>query len=504
MAGTSPSRTDRAPDAGALRADGAPESAPPRRLGRLAVAAILALALGLRLAEALRSRIAFDDVYALLLARLGPAGIFEVLRRDVDQPLGFLVMAAWRALGGEGELWLKLPWLAFGLGTVLAVILLGREMFDARAGLWAGLILATNPSHVFYSQQASFPVLVWLLLALAVYAGWRWISFERGRDGAAFVALSGLAIFAYYYSAIVVAAVWLWGAVRLRQDRGRWMRWAGLGLLLAVICAPGAPLLLSQLERDVFGDLSLRPMPASDLLDLARKLADNSVALAAPVLALAALPLTRREQWRNASLLAFVVVLPVLLTFQLSREGVHLFILRQWLFALPLGALLIGAGLSRLRWPRLAAVAGILIAALGVRAWQARGPLEEGRLLALAVEDLRNRARPGDLVVCAETRSLLALAYHAPWLTRLRLLIVPTEEPFHYSDGILAVPEDWRMTQAEWLAALASGDRWWGVRLGHAGRDGPRAAAAFDSLARGPVHRAGKLTWWEGAPPGVP
>src|SRR6185503_17720741 len=110
------------------------------------------------------------------------------------------------------------------------------------------------------------------------------------------------------------------------------------------------------------------------------------------------------------------------------------------------------------------------------------------------------RARPDDLVLCTETRSLLYLQYHAPELQRLRLLIVADEETFHYSDGILAVPAERQITDQAWRESRERGERWWGVRLRHAGRDGPRAAALFDSLARGPKHTLEKVTWWEGAP----
>lgn len=474
---------------------------PPHALDRGAVFAVLALALLVRIVEALRTPLAFDEIYALLLARMGPAGIFHVLREDVDQPLGFLVTWAWRALGGEGELWLKLPSIGFGLATILAVILLGRALFDARAGLWAGVILAANPSHIYYSQQASFPVLVWLLLTLTLCSAWRWIAFDERRDGVAFLAFSALAIFTYYFSAIVVAAVILWGAVRLRRARQRLLRWLGLGLALAALCAPSVPIVFRQLARDIFGDLSLTPIPAGDLVDFARKLADDSLPLVLPFAALAALSFLRREQWRNASLPAFAILLPVLVTFEMSREGIHVFILRQWLFALPLWALLLGSGLSRLHWRKLSVAAGAAIVVLGLRAWFTHGTLEEARLLSAVSNDLAGRVRGSELVLCADTRSLLYLHYHEPQLSRLRLLVVKSEEPFHYSDGILAVPAAWQMPDSEWRQSRERGERWWGVRLRHAGRDGPLAAALFDSLARGAVRRIEKVTWWEGAAP---
>lgn len=473
---------------------------PPRALPAWGVAGVLALALLPRLVDALRTPLAFEEVYALLLARRGPGGIFATLALDVDQPLGFLVTWAWRALGGEGELWLKLPSILFGLLTVWAVMRVGRALFDARAGILAGLLLATHPTHVFYSQQASFPVLVWLLLLLALWSAWRWLAYDEARDGLAFVAWSALACFTWYFAAFVVAAIALWGAVRLRRHRGRLLRWTGLALAFAALCAPALPHLAWQLERDIFGDLSLRSLSPADLGDFVRKLAEHSLWLVAPLLALAALPLARPAQWRNASLLWFVILLGVLIPFELSVEGIHLFIVRQWMFALPLWCLLVGAGLSRLRWRRAALAAGVLVSLAGLRAWWQRGPLEEAVLMRRAEAVLAAEARPGDLVVCAETRALLFIHYHAPELPGLRLLVMRDAEPFHYSDGILAVPDAWVLDEAGWRRAASSGARWWGVRLTHHGRDGAEAAHAFDAVARGRRWRFEKATVWEGAP----
>jgi mannosyltransferase len=476
---------------------------PPHRLSPLAVAAVLAAALLPRAIEALRTPIFFDDVYTVLLARSGPAGILHVLANDVDQPLYYLFMWLVRLTGGESALWLKLPSIVFGLLTVAAVVYFGRALFDARAGLWAGLLLATNPSHVFYSQQASFPAMNWLLLTLALWSGWRWIAYDERRDALAFVLVSLAALFTYYFSAFVVGAMLLWGVVRLRRDPPRLLTWLGMGVVIAVVCAPFVPHLAWQLNRDIFDDITLRPMASSVLLDLIRKLSDNALYLTLPVLALAALPLFRGAQWRNASLLWFSVLLPVVVPFELSREGIHLFILRQWLFALPLWAILLGAGLSRLRWPGLAALIGIGLALFGARAWNERGLVEEGRLLSAVERRLEREARPDDIVVCAETHALLFLHYHMPQLTRLRLLDARGEAPFHYSDGILVVPPEWRMSEAEWRAAVARGDRWWGVRLRHQGRDGPKAAAAMESAAPGRLWQLEKAEIWAGVQAGA-
>ena len=117
---------------------------------------ILLVALAPRFLDAIRFPLIFDEIYSVLLARTGLVSMLHTLSLDVDQPLNFIVVWAWRALGGESELWLKIPSLLFSLATVLVVAALGRSLFGARAGLLAAALLALHPTHIFYSQQARF------------------------------------------------------------------------------------------------------------------------------------------------------------------------------------------------------------------------------------------------------------------------------------------------------------------------------------------------------------
>ncbi len=77
-----------------------------------------------------------------------------------DKPLGsyWLVLASSLVTGGLNETAARLPCAIAGLLAVGLLILLARRLYDLRAGVVAGFILATSFSFVFFSRHASADV----------------------------------------------------------------------------------------------------------------------------------------------------------------------------------------------------------------------------------------------------------------------------------------------------------------------------------------------------------
>jgi 4-amino-4-deoxy-L-arabinose transferase-like glycosyltransferase len=74
-----------------------------------------------------------------------------------DKPLlsyWFIVGAA-HLIGGLNETAARLPSALFGLAGVVLIIMLGRRLYDRTTSVWAGFILATSFTYVFYSRTAS-------------------------------------------------------------------------------------------------------------------------------------------------------------------------------------------------------------------------------------------------------------------------------------------------------------------------------------------------------------
>lgn len=86
-----------------------------------------------------------------------------------DKPvLSYWVMIAGYKLLGETELAARAGSALFSVGTVLLTWLLGRRMFSPRAGLWAGLMLASNLSFLVVARAATPDAVLTFFCTLAM------------------------------------------------------------------------------------------------------------------------------------------------------------------------------------------------------------------------------------------------------------------------------------------------------------------------------------------------
>jgi hypothetical protein len=110
----------------------------------------------------------YEEVTALLSASAGPRAYLQSPHPDISQPL-WLPFAGPVALAG-GKV-LALRWLSATLGSLacLGAYLASRRLFGDRGGLMAGILLAVNPLHVFYSQEAQPAALFTLAGGAAFY-----------------------------------------------------------------------------------------------------------------------------------------------------------------------------------------------------------------------------------------------------------------------------------------------------------------------------------------------
>jgi len=143
---------------------------------------------------------------------------------DFQPPLLHLILH-FAAYVSHSEWWLRLIGaLIPGLITVWGTIKLGEALHHPRTGLIAGLLLATSPFHVFFSQElrpyslpTMFAVLSWLALLRwsaqrAPLLPWR-ASFPPARTFAAFIILTSAGLYSsYLYPFVLIgqATYMLW------------------------------------------------------------------------------------------------------------------------------------------------------------------------------------------------------------------------------------------------------------------------------------------------------
>ncbi len=478
---------NRAPGAGRVRGE------------PLLLAAVLILAALLRLREAWHTPIHFDEIYIVMIARHRLGEVLSLVRSDIHPPLLFILHWAWRRLGGESDLWLKSLSMLSGLGGIAAAWWLGRRMFGAGAALLAALLLAIGTEHVRFSQEVEVYAPLWLFLTLAIACGWGWVRERRGRDGVGFVLASLAAVYTNYLAGFVLATLALWGATVLRRDRRGLRQWAALVGAVALGFLPQLPIWSEQFAREGSGSFFRFPTPAQ-LLELWRAVSFRATYLVPVFLLLAALPLVRGPRRADAALLWMLVTLPMLST----RAGAFV-VTRDFLYIEPFVLLLVGAAIAGLPGRAWRVSAGVALGALGLRALYFHRGFPETAALARASAQIRAEGASTDLVLNAESHSLLFCRFHLPQ-HRARILVEPGRRvPFF--DGGLVVPDSLYISPAEWEREVRAGAAWWGVALdralatrGHVYRAGAWAAARFDSAAQEPPARLPPVSLWRGGP----
>lgn len=105
--------------------------------------------------------------------------ISEYAVADFHPPGFFIILWLWTKLFGIGEIFVRIPSLVFGVVTIYFVYLLGKKIYSKQLGLLAALLLAINPLHIYYSQEARMYSLATFAAVLSFYLLFKLIKEEK-------------------------------------------------------------------------------------------------------------------------------------------------------------------------------------------------------------------------------------------------------------------------------------------------------------------------------------
>lgn len=88
---------------------------------------------------------------------------------DYHPPGYFAILWIWTHIFGFSEIIVRLPSVLFGVGAVVLTYLLGKNLFNKKVGIIAGLLLAVSPLGVYYSQEARMYSMAMFTVALLSY-----------------------------------------------------------------------------------------------------------------------------------------------------------------------------------------------------------------------------------------------------------------------------------------------------------------------------------------------
>jgi len=455
---------------------------------------ILGIGFGLRVFKIEARSLWYDEAFAVLFAEKGvSAMLYGTLTpvaggaADIHPLLYYTTLNLWMQSAGQSVLAVRLWSVFWGMLCIALAYRIARELWDAKVGVWAALLVAVFPFHIHYSQETRMYTLLCALLLGAVVCFLRAVRPTKTQRARAWHAMplrilerfgiqrhdlrlrwwigfgvcAGLAMYTQQLAAFTLVALGLW-ALSTRRAAVIMGMAIGTGIAL-VIYAPWLLQIPSQLQK--INAYYWVPKPTGLTLFTSHYLFLTVYAELQPPLSLWALGGTvtllivaislafllvrqarfRRERrglllvawlWLGPMLLmwGFSQLSPVYLERALITSAVMLYIFMAWVLA---------RGRGPLRVVIIAGVAlqvGIGLSTQYVMTTFPYSPVRE------AMQCVASQWQPGDRVVHHVKLSMLPAAYYARTLDQQYIgdepgsaqdtLAVPTQEML----GLLAAP----------------------------------------------------------------
>jgi mannosyltransferase len=162
----------------------------------------------------------WDEKVSVETARQSVSGIWHAARTtEAPHFVYYLLLKPWLAAVGTSEWLARFPSVCFGALTALVVTALGTRLYGSRAGITAGLVLASSEYVVHWWQWARSYSLALLLVTVATYAFVRAMERESTAWTALWVAGIVAACWVNLFSVSVLAAHVL--ALLVQRPSGR-------------------------------------------------------------------------------------------------------------------------------------------------------------------------------------------------------------------------------------------------------------------------------------------
>jgi len=212
----------------------------------LLVAGIVAIGAALRLLHLGAPSFWLDESLSVAYARLPwPQFTHLMQARELNMLPYYLVLRGWIRLG-TGE------WMVRSLSVICSVATLpifhrlATRLFGARSGMISLLLLALNPYHIRFAQEARGYSLMLLLVTastLFLVRGVESGSPRRTRVWVSYVVTGALAAYAHFYATLALAAQWASLAIARPRDVP-WKRIASSVIVVGILLIPIAVFVL--------------------------------------------------------------------------------------------------------------------------------------------------------------------------------------------------------------------------------------------------------------------
>lgn len=185
--------------------------------------------------------------------------ITEYAKADFHPPGYFIILWIWTKLFGIGETVVRIPSVIFGTITIYLIYLLGCKIHSKTLGLVSALLLAINPLHIYYSQEARMYALATLAVSINILLLIKLIKGERLNTF--FLIISNLFVLSFDYVTYFIFPAQLIFLIIYKQEIiKKWLISLSLAILLGIWWLPT---FFSQLD---VGAVTSEKLPAWKLI----------------------------------------------------------------------------------------------------------------------------------------------------------------------------------------------------------------------------------------------
>jgi len=134
---------------------------------------------------------------------------------NAHPPLYFLLLRFW-SLGGEGEFYLRLLSVIFGILVIPTAYLLGRQFFDRKICLVGAFLVAISPFHMLYDREVRMYSLFTLLTIISLYFFIRALREEKSIFWIGYTIITILNTYTHYHAFLIILLEWVFFIVRYK------------------------------------------------------------------------------------------------------------------------------------------------------------------------------------------------------------------------------------------------------------------------------------------------
>ncbi len=299
---------------------------------------------------------------------------------DFHPPGFFIILWIWTKVAGISEIAVRVPSIIFGVLTIYIIFLIGKKIHSKSLGLLAATLLAVNPLHIYYSQEARMYALAALAVSFNIFLLIKYIKGEK--MNLLFLIFSNLLVLASDYVAYFIFPAQLAFLLLIRK-KALLKKWFLAFIIATLIGIWWLPIFFAQLDvgaaasanlptwKFVAGSFDFKTLPLTFVkfiigrISLADKIIYGAVML--PICTLFAYLLYRGVKSLNnlhRKLLISWIIVPLSLATVISLV-IPVYNYFRVLFVLPAFIILIALGIfsfkSKLKYAFLAAVLVIQI-----------------------------------------------------------------------------------------------------------------------------------------------